>query len=859
MKIYLDNNLGVSNVEQEELTQDTIGYNILKVYIPNAVLTPYDTFTCYYGALLQNGRKVGWFAMEARTSTDADYEANYTLYKATLEQCVVSVEGKVYIGCQVLLGNSGNATLIKKNTAVVQFNVRKSVAINNDILVLDPDQTNTDVLESYKNLLENALTTYATKATTYTKTEVDGKLDLKADKSNTYTKTEVDEKDLNLAGQIAGARLELNNRINTTDGILTATQAEVAKLKSVQNVVEVVATKSALNSYDTTKLDVNDKVQVIADETHDGASTIYNWSGSAWVYVGAYGTNSYTKQESDNKFALKSTAVKHSGNQLQDENGDNIYPILEDGSISLSKINQDFNYRFNDILNKVNILKNNIDNSINYENIIYNSGYVNSYRFPSNQTSINLIITDAIDVSNYNDKSIKYILNDFNCYIGNANSNINVRFYDENNATLKTTSLINDGSMHSITVPTTASYIKIRLYLEYSISSNTDVTYGYANLIIFYGNKVLNDNITIDDLETLKNGFNNILNDINILFTQMNENYNQLDYLKTRITKLDDYVVPDYYTTHIQDKADDINALSGVKFIFITDLHSDNNDLTSKSLVDYLLNFTDVRTVINGGDAFTSNGTATENETRQGLRNITSLYSEDNDYYFVLGNHDTGIDTVGGQMTEPLINITECYNDSGLRKQYGKVTISNDSKFKYYWDDDVNHIRYIVCNIYIQYVDGTTWTKNWLWLADTLQSTPDGYYVIVLNHVLCNTGETIDQSMQDYIDILDAYNNRTTVQYGGNTSTRHNYTNATGKVILMLCGHTHKSLHFTSASGIPLIAVTTDNYHREKVSGVSRTDNDITKCAFTVVNINTNDGELNLVGIGAEPNYTFTF
>jgi hypothetical protein len=144
--------------------------------------------------LLQNGRKVGWFAMEARTSSDADYEANYTLYKATLEQCVVSVEGKVYIGCQVLLGNSGNATLIKKNTAVVQFNVRKSVAINNDILVLDTDQTTTDVLESYKNLLKNALTTYATKATTYTKTEVDSALALKADKSDTYTKQESDNK-----------------------------------------------------------------------------------------------------------------------------------------------------------------------------------------------------------------------------------------------------------------------------------------------------------------------------------------------------------------------------------------------------------------------------------------------------------------------------------------------------------------------------------------------------------------------------------------------------------------------------------------------------------------------------------------
>ena len=302
MKIYLDNNLGVEKVEQEELTQDTYGYNILKVYIPNAVLTPYDTFTCYYGALLQNGRKVGWFAMEARTSTDADYEENYTLYKATLEQCIVSVDGKVYIGCQILLGNSGNATLIKKNTAVVQFNVRKSVAINNDILVLDPDQTNTDVLESYKNLLENALTTYATKATTYTKDEVNSALALKADKSDSYTKQEVNEVALGIMSDVDLIRGQVVNLSDTTGQLET----DVENLKSVQNVVEVVATKSALNSYDTTKLDIDDKVQVIADETHSGASTIYNWNGSAWVYVGAFGGNSYTKAETYNKTQIDS-------------------------------------------------------------------------------------------------------------------------------------------------------------------------------------------------------------------------------------------------------------------------------------------------------------------------------------------------------------------------------------------------------------------------------------------------------------------------------------------------------------------------------------------------------------------------
>ena len=309
MKIYLDNNLGVSKVDQEELTQDTYGYNILKVYIPNAVLTPYDTFTCYYGALLQNGRKVGWFAMEARTSSDADYEANYTLYKATIEQCVLSVEGKVYIGCQVILGNSGNATLIKKNTAVVQFNVRKSVAINNDILIIDPEQTNTDVLESYKNLLENALTTYATKAEvnskldlkadksdTYTKAQTDNLLNSKADKSDTYTKQEVNELTDGLSGEIDTVRKSVNS-LNTRTSILENT---VDDLRNAQQLADVVPTYADLQEYYVIRLDPEDKVQVLSDDTHDGDSTVYKWDGSNWIYLGSYSSNTYNKNELDN-------------------------------------------------------------------------------------------------------------------------------------------------------------------------------------------------------------------------------------------------------------------------------------------------------------------------------------------------------------------------------------------------------------------------------------------------------------------------------------------------------------------------------------------------------------------------------
>ena len=146
----------------------------------------------------------------------------------------------------------------------------------------------------------------------YTRKETDTKLDLKADKSDTYSKTEVDEKIDDIS---AYTKSEIDTMINakadktTVEGINTrvgSLETDIADLESVQNVVDVVATKSALNSYDTTKLDVNDKVQVIADETHDGASTIYNWDGTQWQYVGAFGGNSYTKEETYNKTQIDS-------------------------------------------------------------------------------------------------------------------------------------------------------------------------------------------------------------------------------------------------------------------------------------------------------------------------------------------------------------------------------------------------------------------------------------------------------------------------------------------------------------------------------------------------------------------------
>ena len=172
----------------------------------------------------------------------------------------------------------------------------------NSALALKADKSDTYT----KTEVDEKLDLKADKSDTYTKDEVDEKLDLKADKSDTYTKQEVNEEAISIYTYIDQVDTSLNTRVSRLDDRTLVLERDFEYLKSVQNVVDVVATYSALQSYDPTYLGIDDKVQVIADETHDGASTIYNWDGTQWNYVGAFGGNSYTKAETYNKTQIDS-------------------------------------------------------------------------------------------------------------------------------------------------------------------------------------------------------------------------------------------------------------------------------------------------------------------------------------------------------------------------------------------------------------------------------------------------------------------------------------------------------------------------------------------------------------------------
>lgn len=99
-------------------------------------------------------------------------------------------------------------------------------------------------------------------------------------------------------------------------------QSQIDALNAGQNLADIVATKSALDTLGITNLQVGDKVQVLADETHDGASTVYNLTSTSpktWTYIGKYGQDSYTKSEADNLFVENSQIKQSVDSTKQDE------------------------------------------------------------------------------------------------------------------------------------------------------------------------------------------------------------------------------------------------------------------------------------------------------------------------------------------------------------------------------------------------------------------------------------------------------------------------------------------------------------------------------------------------------------
>ena len=81
---------------------------------------------------------------------------------------------------------------------------------------------------------------------------------------------------------------------------------EIETIEASSDVVDIVGTYAELEEYDTSKLNDNDIIKVLQDETHDDAIAYYRWSKTTqtFSYVGEEGPY-YTASETDNLLADK--------------------------------------------------------------------------------------------------------------------------------------------------------------------------------------------------------------------------------------------------------------------------------------------------------------------------------------------------------------------------------------------------------------------------------------------------------------------------------------------------------------------------------------------------------------------------
>ena len=119
--------------------------------------------------------------------------------------------------------------------------------------------------------------------------DAESQLDIKIDTN----KNEIYDTISAISGHLSSSIIsEYNDRVSVDISL----QNQIDTIEATQNVIDLVADYAALTAYDTTNVKVNDKIQVICDETSASQTTIYSWNNNTWNGIGMFGPY-YTKSQ----------------------------------------------------------------------------------------------------------------------------------------------------------------------------------------------------------------------------------------------------------------------------------------------------------------------------------------------------------------------------------------------------------------------------------------------------------------------------------------------------------------------------------------------------------------------------------
>lgn len=352
-----------------------------------------------------------------------------------------------------------------------------------------------------------------------------------------------------------------------------------------------------------------------------------------------------------------------------------------------------------------------------------------------------------------------------------------------------------------------------------------------------------------------------------IKVTEVNENTPEMAAVVASLGRTkyqaDSDTVPQYYESHITAKAEAITSLaasSALQFAFVTDYHygTYNQTHNARSLLTKLVTETPLDIVVNGGDTWTSGtSTITYKEAKRRLLNAICETTPNApcNWFFVLGNHDTGLDYNGqGQTFGPYFTTEEFQSIMGGNVTgYDVVYDPNSFDLAYYFDKD--DMRVIVINNSLDSVGASEDINQVVrFFAKALLSMGDKTAVVISHEYFDPFSGNVYSGATKIANTIVAYNGRAS----SSESDAVDFSQCTGEVACWVVGHAHMDRDFTLEDGTKVIATTTCNAGGE-LGGLDRTVGTINENAFDVFSIDTTNKTITATRVGAGSDRSYTY
>lgn len=280
----------------------------------------------------------------------------------------------------------------------------------------------------------------------------------------------------------------------------------------------------------------------------------------------------------------------------------------------------------------------------------------------------------------------------------------------------------------------------------------------------------------------------------------------------------------------------------GDSFVFITDVHWEQNAKHSPELIKQIIANSDVSTIIHGGDMLA--GTSTASAALEVMRDYMYRF-KDYDFTTITGNHDWNDN--GKTDSNPTKYLTNDDVYSVMFKRQEKVVNTGGNRY-FYKDNESQKIRYIFLDSGHRRALFTDDTAQQTWLNSVLRATETGWKIIIFTHmfygslddndvpVLTSSGTALKNLLSAIVNDLNA------------------------EIIAVVCGHAHYDYSEQTSEGYWIIATGTDDYQRStSVLSPKMSIGTVTEQVFDVYHIDTESRTIKITRIGAGSDRNFSF